>query len=160
MARMADLIQNKCTVAVSARNLSETLGLGKELGEALPPGTVLCLSGDLGSGKTSFVQGLALGLGVPEDVYVTSPSYTLVNEYVGRMPLYHLDLYRLHDPDELWDMGVDEMIAGDGVVAIEWPDKLPPGMVSDHIRIVIDILPDDTRKITFSSLALDLKKQF
>lgn len=152
MARLADLIQNNETVAVAARDLSETLALGKELGEQLAPGTVLCLRGDLGSGKTSFVQGLALGLGVPEDVYVTSPSYTLVNEYAGRMPLYHLDLYRLNDPEELWDLGVDEMIAGTGVVAIEWPDKLPPGMVLEHLRIDFVIFPDDSRQLTFSFL--------
>lgn len=158
MSRLADVIQNACRMTVTARNLSETLALGKELGELIEPGTVICLRGDLGSGKTSFVQGLALGLGVPEDVYVTSPSYTLVNEYMGRMPLYHLDLYRLNDPDELWDMGVDEMMANKGVVAVEWPDKLPPGMVSDHIRIDFEITPDDTRNLTFSSLNMDFKR--
>lgn len=151
MPRFDALIQNGRALTLSAADLEETRLLGRELGEMLAPGTVICLYGDLGSGKTSFVQGLALGLGVPEEAYVTSPSYTLINEYEGRLPLYHLDLYRLSGSDELWDLGIDEIIAGEGVVAIEWPDRLPAGLAPSYLRIDIVISPDDTRMFTFTS---------
>lgn len=159
MARLADLIQQGESFTLRASNLEETHALGKELGSLVPAGTVICLCGDLGSGKTSFVQGLALGLGVPEEYYVTSPSYTLINEYPGRVTLYHLDLYRLSDAEELRDIGIEEILSGQGVVAIEWPDKLPAGTFDEHIRISISISRDDTRTFFFSISDLDLAKQ-
>jgi tRNA threonylcarbamoyladenosine biosynthesis protein TsaE len=101
----------------------ETAALGRELGETLSAGDVVLLVGDLGAGKTAFVRGLAEGLGVHRDE-VSSPTFTLVQEYRGgRLPLFHVDLYRLDDPRELDDLGLDE-IADDGVLAIEWAEKL------------------------------------
>lgn len=152
MSRFDDLIEKHTPLTLSAADLEETWRLGRELGTKLTSGTVICLDGDLGSGKTSFVQGLALGLGVPEEAYVTSPSYTLINEHEGRLPLYHLDLYRLDDPEELWLLGIDEILAGQGVTAIEWPEKLPPGLVGPHLKVDITISPDDSRIFTFTCL--------
>jgi tRNA threonylcarbamoyladenosine biosynthesis protein TsaE len=109
--------------------------VGRELAKTLAPGAVVLLSGDLGAGKTAFVRGIAEGLGVnPADV--TSPTFTLIQEYrSGRVPLYHVDLYRLQ-PIEVDDLGLDEMTSGGGVTAIEWPDRLPrPFDEAVHVRI-------------------------
>ncbi|RUM88744.1 MAG: tRNA (adenosine(37)-N6)-threonylcarbamoyltransferase complex ATPase subunit type 1 TsaE [Thermodesulfatator sp.] len=106
------------------RSPEETQALGESLARRLSPGDLVALVGELGSGKTTFVQGLARGLGVPPEVYVTSPSFTLVNEYPGRVPLFHVDLYRL-SPEEVEDLGLSEMLFR-GVMVVEWAEKLPP----------------------------------
>ncbi|WP_291985697.1 tRNA (adenosine(37)-N6)-threonylcarbamoyltransferase complex ATPase subunit type 1 TsaE [Luteitalea sp.] len=128
---------------------AETRATARTLATTLRPGAVLLLLGDLGAGKTAFVRGLAEGLGIAEDA-VSSPTFTLVQEYRGgRLPLYHADLYRLPEGVSLDDLGLDE-VAEDGVLAIEWPERLArpvPGAVA--IRIVID---DDTaRTITIDA---------
>jgi len=105
------------------RSEAETAAVARALGAALGPGTVVLLYGELGAGKTAFVRGLAAGLGADPDE-VSSPTFTLVQEYAGRLPLYHVDLYRL-DRAEVDDLGLDELEAGAGVVAIEWADRLP-----------------------------------
>ena len=111
------------TKTITTHSESETAALGRELGATLSAGDVVLLVGDLGAGKTAFVRGLAEGLGVHRDE-VSSPTFTLVQEYRGgRLPLFHVDLYRLDDPRELDDLGLDE-IAEDGVLAIEWAEKL------------------------------------
>lgn len=113
----------------------ETRALARQLAATLTPGAVLALHGDLGAGKTCFIQGLAAGLAV--DQPVSSPTYTLVNEYAGSMPLYHVDLYRLQHADEALDFGLDEYMEGAGVTAIEWAERaeqvLPPHTI--HIRL-------------------------
>lgn len=110
----------------------------------LCPGDVICLSGDLGAGKTAFVQGLAEGLGIED--YVNSPTFTIVNEYEGPLPLYHFDVYRIGDSDELYEIGYEDYIDGDGVTVIEWPqniaDILPPQ------RYEIEILKDEWEENT------------
>jgi tRNA threonylcarbamoyladenosine biosynthesis protein TsaE len=110
-------------VSRTTQSESETADVGRALAPKLAAGDVILLYGDLGAGKTAFVRGLAAGLGAPpEDV--SSPTFTLVQEYRGgRLPLFHVDLYRLNDPREIDDLGLDE-IAADGVLAIEWADKL------------------------------------
>ena len=128
---------------------AETRATARSLATTLRPGAVLLLLGDLGAGKTAFVRGLAEGLGIAEDA-VSSPTFTLVQEYRGgRLPLYHADLYRLPEGVSLDDLGLDE-VAEDGVLAIEWPERLArpvPGAVA--IRIAID---DDTaRTITIDA---------
>lgn len=100
----------------------ETLDWAAEFSGRLGPGDVLALVGDLGAGKTCFVQGLAEGLKVTGPV--SSPTYTLVNEYSGRLPLYHMDVYRLNDPEEALDFGLNEYLYGQGVTVIEWADRL------------------------------------
>ena len=103
---------------------SETAAIGRSLARTLAAGDVVLLTGDLGAGKTAFVKGVAEGLGVPADE-VTSPTFTLVQEYRGgRLTLFHVDLYRLDDPREIADLGLDELGEG-GVLAIEWAEKLP-----------------------------------
>ena len=124
---------------------TETAGVGQELAATLAAGSIVLLFGDLGAGKTAFVRGLAEGLGVPRDE-VSSPTFTLVQEYRGgRLPLFHVDLYRLNDPREIDDLGLDE-IADDGVLAIEWAEKL-----RDDQRGVIEVRIQhgdaDTREI-------------
>jgi tRNA threonylcarbamoyladenosine biosynthesis protein TsaE len=108
---------------------------------------VLALTGDLGSGKTVFVRGLARGLAVPPAFYITSPTYTLINEYPGRLPLYHVDLYRLSDPQDAEFIGLFDLMAGGGVTAIEWADRIDGQLPADRLDIRLDIIDDDTRRI-------------
>ena len=136
---------------ISTHSLDATKTLGKNIGRWITSGTVLTLYGDLGSGKTSFVQGLAKGLGVPDDYYITSPSYTLINEYPGRFRLFHVDLYRISDIMELEDIGFYEMLDGNAVVAIEWADRIGNGLLPSPINIHFEITSDETRKITISA---------
>ena len=107
----------------------ETMLVGRALGSILKSGDVVCLSGDLGTGKTAFTNGIACALGI--DDYITSPTFTIVNEYKTELPLYHFDVYRIADPDEMYDIGFEEYLYGDGVVVIEWAE------------LIKDILPDD-----------------
>ena len=107
----------------------------------------IALSGDLGSGKTALVQGLAKGLDVSEQYYITSPTFTLINEYPGRFPLYHVDLYRIDDPFELEDIGLDEVLRADAVIAIEWSEKLPKGTLLSYLQLHFKISSETTRRI-------------
>lgn len=132
---------------LTTHSVDETKKLGKIIGTAITDGTVLALTGDLGSGKTSFVQGLAKGLEVPTGYYITSPSYTLINEYPGRYPLYHVDLYRISDPLDMEDIGLYEILDDNGVVAIEWADRIGKELLADSINIHFEITNDETRKI-------------
>ncbi len=117
-------------------SFEETVELGKKLGNILKPGDVICLSGDLGTGKTALTNGIAKALGI--DSYITSPTFTLVNEYEGKYPLYHFDVYRIADPDEMFDIGFEEYINGDGITIIEWGE------------LISEILPDQIINIKIS----------
>jgi len=128
------------------RSEAETMSLGRKLAERLPPGAVVLLFGNLGAGKTAFVRGLAEGLGASPGE-VTSPTFTLIQEYAGPTPLYHVDLYRL-TPAEADDLGLDELVAGDGVVAIEWADRLPRAI--DGAVVVRIEGEGETRVVTVS----------
>ena len=124
---------------------SETEAVGAALARVLQPGTVIAYRGDLGAGKTAFTRGLAKGLGVKENV--TSPTFTIVNEYLsGRMPLFHFDMYRLGSEDELFDIGWDDYLERGGVCAVEWSENVW-GAMEDAIVITISRLDEDTRKI-------------
>jgi len=132
----------------------QTRRLGETCGRLIRDPAVLFLIGDLGSGKTVFVQGLARGLEVPEGYYVTSPSFTLINEYPGRLPLYHIDLYRLEpglDPDEL---GLTEVLREDGVAAVEWADRLPPRSL-DRLEIHFEVDATDNHILRFFAYGQD-----
>lgn len=115
-------ISNFVSIEKISESPEETLDWAAEFAARLQPGAVLALIGDLGAGKTCFVQGLAEGLKVSGPV--NSPTYTLVNEYEGRLPLYHMDVYRLNDPEEALDFGLNEYLYGRGVTVIEWADRL------------------------------------
>lgn len=124
---------------------SETERAGEALGRRLGPGAIVLLYGDLGAGKTAFVRGLARGLGVPADD-VSSPTFTIIQEHPGtRATLYHVDLYRL-EPAEIDDLGLDELIASDGVVAIEWADRWPD-RPSAAVHVHLDHAGDERRRI-------------
>ena len=124
---------------------SETEAVGAALAQVLQPGTVIAYRGDLGAGKTAFTRGLARGLGVTDRV--TSPTYTIVNEYLGgRMPLFHFNMYRLGSEDELFDIGWDDYLERGGVCAVEWSENVW-GAMEDAIVITITRLDEDTRKI-------------
>ena len=133
---------------VVTRSESETADVGRKLAPSLSAGSVLLLVGDLGAGKTALVRGLAEGLGVaPEEV--SSPTFTLMQEYRGgRVPLIHVDLYRLDDAREIDDLGLDELGA-DSVLAIEWAEKLPRP-IADAIEVRIDHGGGDERRLTIS----------
>lgn len=114
----------------------ETMLVGKALGKILTIGDVVCLTGDLGTGKTAFTNGIAVALGI--DDYITSPTFTIVNEYKTEIPLYHFDVYRIAEPEEMFDIGFEEYLYGDGVVVIEWAE------------LIKDILPKELIWVTIS----------
>ena len=124
---------------------AETENLGAALAERLQPGTVIAYTGDLGAGKTAFTRGLARGLGYREPV--TSPTYTIVNEYLGgRLPLFHFDMYRLASSDDLWDIGWEDYPERGGVCAVEWSENVSDAM-EGAVRVSIAKVDDDTRDI-------------
>lgn len=131
---------------VETNSPEETWSLAAELADELGPGTVIALHGDLGAGKTCFIQGYAAALGIDEPI--TSPTYTLIGEYEGRLPLHHIDLYRLAGPEEALGLGLEEYFDVNGITAIEWAERaeglLPPDML--HIQITAD---DHTAVRTF-----------
>ena len=124
----------------------ETEAVGAALAKILTPGTILAYRGDLGAGKTAFTRGLAKGLGCTD--MVTSPTYTIVNEYLsGRLPLFHFDMYRLASSDDLWDIGWDDYLDRGGVCAVEWSENVDEAM-ENAIFVTIEKTGEDTRRIT------------
>ena len=125
---------------------AETEAIGAALGKIINPGTVIAYRGDLGAGKTAFTRGLAKGMGCTE--IVTSPTYTIVNEYLGgRLPLFHFDMYRLRSSDDLFDIGWEDYLDRGGVCAVEWSENVDDAM-EDAIYITIEKLGEDSRRIT------------
>jgi tRNA threonylcarbamoyladenosine biosynthesis protein TsaE len=133
----------------SVDSLSEaaTRGLGERLGTLLEAGDTLGLSGPLGAGKTCFVQGVARGLGVDPAIAVTSPTFTLVGEYPGRVPLRHADFYRVESAQRLEDAGFDDLLDGVGVLVVEWPERFPEWLPPDRLDVVIEILSPESRRL-------------
>ncbi len=133
---------------VDVASPEEMAALGERLGHALLAGDLVGLVGDLGAGKTVFVQGLARGLGVPAEAHVTSPTFTLVNDHVGgRLVLHHVDLYRLERAAELAELGLDELCAGDDVVAIEWCDRFPSVLAHGHLELRLERTSESGRRV-------------
>jgi tRNA threonylcarbamoyladenosine biosynthesis protein TsaE len=141
------------TYTATAATPGATRQIACAVGALAPPGLILGLEGDLGSGKTCFVQGLARGLGVSAEAYVTSPSYTLVNTYEGRVPLHHVDLYRLSGSD-LDDIGLFDLMRPPAVVAIEWSARLGADRPPEILMVRITVAAEDTRRIEFSGYGL------
>lgn len=127
----------------------ETFSLGYSVGEKAGAGDTFALTGELGAGKTCFAAGLARGMGVSEDYAVTSPTFTLVNEYPGRLPLYHFDVYRLNDSSELVELGYDEYVAGGAVAVIEWADKITDVLPPDAVIVEFCYVDENKRVINF-----------
>jgi len=138
---------NRMTVTQSA---AETRALGEKLARQLKPGDVVLLEGELGAGKSELARGIARGLGVTETV--TSPSFTILNVYEsGKYPLYHFDWYRLESEEELYELGMDEYLGGDGIALVEWPGRCPEAIPEDCLLIRLDTEGENTRQITAES---------
>ncbi|MCF6266680.1 MAG: tRNA (adenosine(37)-N6)-threonylcarbamoyltransferase complex ATPase subunit type 1 TsaE [Desulfuromusa sp.] len=136
------------SLSVVSDSESQTLELGKRLGRLLQKPALILLQGDLGAGKTVFARGIARGLGVDSTIPITSPTFTLMNHYPARLELYHFDLYRLSDPDELIELGFDEYAFGDGITLVEWPEKLEnPDMPG--LWVTLQRIDDVQRRIDF-----------
>ncbi len=118
-----------------SNSADETRQIAAEITKKLKSGSVICMYGDLGAGKTAFVQGMALALGINEPV--TSPTFTIVNEYYGTLPLYHFDVYRIGSSEEMYEIGFDEYINGNGICVIEWAELIEDILPEDSIRITI-----------------------
>lgn len=122
----------------------ETRAFGQVLGELLRPGDVIGLSGNLGAGKTVLAQGIGLGLGVSE--VVCSPTFALVHEYAGRVPVWHLDTYRVASLDELADLSWDDLLHGGGVVVVEWPERIEAALPPERLELRLAYGPDETTR--------------
>lgn len=128
----------------------ETYAIGKLLGERLQPGDVVALSGELGAGKTCLTQGIAAGMGIGPEYPITSPTFTIINEYPGRLTLYHLDMYRLADAAELRDIGFEDCFNNRGVVVIEWAEKIMDDLPAGTLFILLTYLDANKRQIVIS----------
>ncbi|MBN6187701.1 tRNA (adenosine(37)-N6)-threonylcarbamoyltransferase complex ATPase subunit type 1 TsaE [Aneurinibacillus sp. BA2021] len=135
------------TYTFHSHSAAETQALAEQIGRLAEPGDVLTLSGDLGAGKTSFTQGLARGMGV--NGVVNSPTFTIIKEYMGRLPLYHMDVYRMED--ELEDLGFDEYFYGEGVTVVEWPQMIAEQLPEERCDIVITRGEGDERMLVFTA---------
>ena len=122
------------------KDVNETISIGRQLGLKASKGDIICINGELGTGKTHLTKGIAEGLGINE--YITSPTFTIVNEYEGRLKLYHFDVYRVNDPDEIAAIGFDEYIFGDGVSVIEWSKYIEELIPTQHLSINIYNIQD------------------
>ena len=131
---------------------SETEALGARLAAVLPGGSVVAMYGDLGAGKTAFVRGMARGMGL--NARVSSPTFTIVNEYLGERDLIHFDMYRLSGADELFDIGWEDYLARGAVCAVEWSENVEDAFFGDEIRVCIDKLSQTERKITIEGAEL------
>ena len=128
---------------ITVNNLDERQQIGKIIGRCLDKGDVLCLDGDLGVGKTSLTQFIAREFGVDE--YITSPTFTIIKEYEGRLPFYHMDVYRLDSSDDMHDLGYEEYIYSEGVTVIEWSEKIKEILPEERININIKRVDDNSR---------------
>ena len=135
-------MSEKESLEIHLNSSDETLKLGEIIGKSLNPGSIIALVGDLGAGKTVLVKGLAMGLGVDEEP--NSPTFVIMNCYEGRMPLYHFDLYRLSDEDELMGIGYEDFFFGTGVSAVEWADRVEDIFPEHTINIEIKIPESDS----------------
>ena len=127
----------------------ETVDLGERLGKLLGPGDVVALFGDLGAGKTTLTKGIAVGLGLADDVH--SPTFTLIHEHHGAVPLYHVDLYRLSREEEIETLGLEEYIYSDGVTIIEWADRMKSLLPKDRLDITLLMHEETERELTFET---------
>ena len=126
---------------------AETKGLGERIGKLLLPGDVIALTGELGSGKTILTKGIARGMGIKGDP-VRSPSFVLIKEYPGKVPLFHFDLYRLKKPEELNTIGYEEYFSGKGAVVIEWAERAKNFLPEEYLEIKLSIISKNKRKIS------------
>ncbi len=137
-------------MVIETHSEQETEALGERLAKCLPAGQVAALYGDLGAGKTAFVRGMARGLEIREPV--SSPTFTVVNEYPGDVPLFHFDLYRLKNADELFEIGWEDYLARDGICVTEWSENVEEALPEDCVRVRITRLSDSDRRIEIEGM--------
>lgn len=144
--------------SIITRSPEQTRALGRCIGQRIEASLVIRLCGDLGSGKTCLVQGLAGGLGVPDAYRVTSPTYTLINEYPGRLPIFHVDLYRLQGPDDAETIGLWDIMGRDTVVAVEWAERIPEALwPREHLTIEFGLTDkDDVHRLDLKGYGLEI----
>ena len=150
--------QNNTKIEIISESAEQTREIARFIGEKLREGDVLALSGELGSGKTCFTGGLARGLGVDEKYQITSPTFTLINEYPARCKLYHFDVYRLNGYSEFEDLGYEEYFCGDGIVVIEWAEKIVQILPADTFFISFEYLDENRRRIIIKGQKNRLKE--
>lgn len=126
---------------------SETIRIGKQVGRLLQCGDVIALVGELGAGKTQFIKGMSNGIGVGKPTYISSPSFTLIHEYPGKIPFYHIDLYRLKWEGEAEELGLEDYFQGKGITAIEWADKIPSFLPNERLSIHMTYTGTHSRSI-------------
>lgn len=129
---------------------AETIALGARLGRLLAPGDFVALVGELGAGKTQFAKGVALGLEVADDTPVTSPTYTILNIYQGRIPLYHFDLYRLQGPEDVDNLGFEEYFSGNGACLVEWAERLEDELPAQMLTVTLSHTGPESRSVAFT----------
>jgi len=134
-------------IQITTHSVAETQSVGQIIGATLKQSIIIALNGNLGSGKTAFVQGVAKGLDVSDKYYITSPTFTLINEYPARLRLIHVDLYRIEYITELEEIGLDEVLYQNAVIAIEWADKLPEDSLPNHLTFQFKIISEESRQI-------------
>lgn len=134
-------------MVLQTRSAPETARIGKTIGTRLLPGDVVALVGGLGAGKTQFIKGLAAGLGLRDTTYLSSPSFTLINEYAGKIPFYHIDLFRLGREEEAEALGLEDYFRGRGVTAVEWADRIPSLLPEEMLFVSIDYVDETTRSV-------------
>ena len=134
-------------VVFQTKSILQTIQIGKRIGKLLHQGDVIALLGELGAGKTQFIKGLAAGVGIGKPNYISSPSFTLINEYPGKIPFYHIDLFRLKEEKEAEELGLDEYCQGEGIVAIEWADNIPSSLPKEILWVHIFYTGKHTRSI-------------
>lgn len=135
------------TSSLLLQDLQETASFAHRLATLAVEGDVICLNGDLGAGKTALTQEIARGLGVPDTCYVTSPTFSILQEYPGRIPLYHMDFYRLSDETEVADLGFEEYFYMSGLTVIEWSERAGPLIPDSRLLLTITILEDLSRQV-------------
>jgi tRNA threonylcarbamoyladenosine biosynthesis protein TsaE len=134
-------------VFFQTKSSAETIRIGKRIGSRLLPGDVVALVGELGAGKTQCIKGMATGIGVGKPTYISSPSFTLINEYPGRIPFYHIDLFRLEREKEAEELGLEDYFQGKGIAVIEWADKIPSFLPKEILFIHIAYTGIHTRSL-------------
>ena len=137
-------------MVIQSKSASETVRLGRNIGSRLLPGDVVALVGELGAGKTQLIKGLASGAGIRNPTYISSPSFTLINEYPGKITFYHIDLFRLSKENEAEELGLEDYIQGKGITAIEWADKIPSLLPEELLLIRIGYTGKNTRSLEIS----------
>lgn len=135
---------------ILSRNAEDTVMIGKLIGRTVAKGNIVALIGDLGTGKTCLTQGIARGMDVPAVYPITSPTFTLINEYPGRLVLYHFDVYRLRGAKDLEDMGYEDYFYGDGVTVIEWAEKILPILPEGTLFVNLTYVDENVREIIFT----------